>query len=85
MNWDLGWADYLTSQRDFIVARLVEENMEEVVFDEQQQLGKATVAKALGVLRLFSLHAHLPVFYHQNSGQGISPKLTQLALPPAFV
>ena len=59
MNWDLGWADYLTSQRDFIVARLVEENMEEVVFDEQQQLGKATVAKALGVLRLFLLPAPL--------------------------
>ena len=62
MNWDLGWADYLTSQRDFIVARLVEENMEEVVFEEQQQLGKATVTKALGVLRLFSLSAILPVF-----------------------
>ena len=62
MNWDLGWADYLTSQRDFIVARLVEEDMEEVVFDEQQQLGKATVTKALGVLRLFSLPAILPVF-----------------------
>ena len=62
MNWDLGWADYLTSQRDFIVARLVEENMEEVVFDEQQQLGKATVTKALGVLRLFSLPAPLSVF-----------------------
>lgn len=54
LNWDLGWADYLTSQRDFIVARLVEENMEEVVFDEQQQLGKATVTKALGVLRHLS-------------------------------
>ena len=53
MNWDLGWADYLTSQRDFIVAMLVEENMKEVVVDEQQQLGKATVTKALGVLRLF--------------------------------
>ena len=62
MNWDLGWADYLTSQRDFIVARLLEENMEEVVFDEQQQLGKATVTKALGVLRLFSFPAPLPVF-----------------------
>ena len=59
MNWDLGWADYLTSQRDFIVARLVKENMEEVVFDEQQQLGRATVAKALGVLRLFLLPAPL--------------------------
>ena len=62
MNWDLGWADYLTSQRDFIVARLLEENMEEVVFDEQDQFGRATVTKALGVLRLFSLSAHLPVF-----------------------
>ena len=62
MNWDLGWADYLTSQRDFIVARLVEENMEEVVFEEQQQLGEATVTKALEVLRLFSLPAPLPVF-----------------------
>ena len=62
MNWDLGWADYLTSQRDFIVARLVEANMKEVVFEEQQQLGKATVTKALGVLRLFSLPAPLPVF-----------------------
>ena len=63
MNWDLGWADYLTSQRDFIVASLVEENMEEVVFDEQQQLGEATVAKALGVLRLFSLPAPLLEFF----------------------
>ena len=61
MNWDLGWADYLTSQRDFIVARLVEANMKEVVFEEQQQLGKATVTKALGVLRLFSIPAPLPV------------------------
>ena len=44
------------------MARLVGENMEEVVFEEQDQLGKATVAKALGVLRSFSLPAPLPVF-----------------------
>ena len=51
MNWGVDWADYLTSQRDFIVARL-EELDDKVVFEDEEELGKLTVARALAVLRL---------------------------------
>ena len=51
MNWGVDWADYLTSQRDFIVGRL-EELDDKVVFEDEEELGKLTVARALAVLRL---------------------------------
>ena len=54
LNWGVEWADYLTSQRDFIVGRLLDLDADLVAFEEQEELGKATVAKALAVLR-FSL------------------------------
>ena len=58
LNWGLDWSDYLTSQRDFIVAR-VEEHLDpdQVAFKEQEELGKATVARAHAVLR-FLLHSN---------------------------
>ena len=56
LNWGLEWADYLTSQRDFIVGRLEEHiDSDQVALEEQEELGKATVARALAVLR-FSLY-----------------------------
>ena len=51
LNWGVEWADYLTSQRDFIVGRLLDLDADLVAFEEQEELGKATVAKALAVLR----------------------------------
>ena len=56
LNWGLEWADYLTSQRDFIVGRLEEHiDPDQVSLEDQEELGKATVARALAVLR-FSLY-----------------------------
>ena len=50
LNWGVDWTDYLTSQRDFIVARL-DELDDQVAFEDEEELGKATVARALAVLR----------------------------------
>ena len=56
LNWGIEWADYLTSQRDFIVGRLEEHiDSDQVALEEQEELGKATVARALAVLR-YSLY-----------------------------
>ena len=52
LNWGLEWADYLTSQRDFIVGRLEEHlHPDQVALEDQGELGKETVARALAVLR----------------------------------
>ena len=58
LNWGLDWSDYLTSQRDFIVGRLEEHlDSDQVAFEEQEELGQATVARAHAVLR-FSPHLY---------------------------
>ena len=52
LNWGLDWSDYLTSQRDFIVGRLEEHlDSDQVAFEDQEELGQATVARAHAVLR----------------------------------
>ena len=48
LNWGLDWSDYLTSKRDFIVARLEDFNIK---FDQEQELGKDTVERAHAALR----------------------------------
>ena len=59
LNWGIEWADYLTSHRDFIVVRLEEHlDPDQVAFEDQEELGKATVTKALAVLR-FSLYIYI--------------------------
>ena len=73
LNWGLDWSDYLTSQRDFIVAR-VEEHLDpdQVAFKEQEELGKATVARAHAVLRFHSIQMKISKLTMHSHLSGLS-------------
>ena len=69
LNWGLEWADYLTSQRDFIVGR-VEKVLDpgQMSVEEQEELGKATVTRSLAVLRSY----HVKMAFERTTGRSVN-------------